>query len=309
MDISRVHVITSYFNPVRYKSRKKNHIKWLNYWKRSGIEPWVVEVALGNRHFEVTESDNSKHLQLRSLNEIWHKEAALNEMVKRLPRNWEIVVVSDNDVVSLQKGKKWLKDIWNAHQSYEIVQPFQNALDMGPHGQTLHRHEGFVYSHLSEKPFSRAYGSWHPGYIWSYTKKSWNSMGGLIDFAIVGAGDDHMAKSLIRRGKDSLPTGLHEDYVKLVLDWEAQAHETKLDLGYIPHTIKHYFGGPKVARKYWSRWDILRKLDNGDKAFSPIEDLKRDYQGLWQINDSSLLRRDLIRKYFRTRREDSCDIE
>lgn len=309
MNLNKVHVVTSYFNPVRYKSRKKNHLKWLRYWKRSGIEPWVVEVQLGIRPFEVTEKDNPRHLQLRSLNELWHKEAALNELVKRLPRDWQVVVSSDNDVVSLQKGKKWLNDILHAHQSYEIVQGFQSALDLGPHGQTLHKHDGFVYSYLTERPFTRVYSGWHPGYCWSYTKKAWNAIGGLIDFAIVGAADDHMAKSLIGRGKDSLPTGLHPDYRTLVLDWEQQAKETKLDLGYVTHTIKHWFGGPKPARNYWGRWDILKALPNGDKAFSPIADIKRDWQGLWQLNDSSTRRRDLIRRYLRTRREDSCDIE
>lgn len=304
MDISKTHVITTYFNPVRYKSRKKNHLKWLRYWKRSGIEPWVVEVALGSRKFEVTDKDNPRHLQLRSLNEIWHKETSLNLLVQRLPRDWQYVITSDNDVVSLQKGKKWITDIVHAHQSYEIVQCFQSALDMGPHGQTLHKHDGFIYSHLSEKVFTRVYGGWHPGYIWSYSKKAWNAMGGLPDFAILGAGDDHAAKSLIGRGKDSVPTGLHPDYKRLVLDWEAQAHEIKIDVGYVPHTIKHWFGGPKVARKYWSRWDVLKKYQ-----FSPITDLKRDWQGLWQLNDRAIGLRDDIRKYFRSRREDSCDIE
>lgn len=308
MNLSKVHVLTSYFNPVRYKSRKRNHLRFLRYWKRAGIEPWVVEVQLGIRPFEVTEAGNPKHLQLRSLNEIWHKESALNLLVQRLPRNWEIVVCSDNDVVSLQKGKKWLTDIVHAHQSYEIVQPFQSALDLGPFGQTLHKHDGFIYSYLSGKPFSRAYGGWHPGYGVSFTKKAWNAVGGLPDFAVVGAGDDHLMKCLIGRGKDSIPTGLHQNYRLMVLDWEKQAQETKMDLGYVPHTIKHYFGGPKIARKYWSRWDILKKLDNGDGAFDPIGDLKRDWQGLWQLNDSSIKRRDLIRGYLRSRREDSIDV-
>ena len=309
MHLSKIHVLASYFNPVRYKSRKRNHLKWDRYWKRSGIEPWVVEVALGNRRFEVTDEDNPRHLQLRSLNEIWHKESSLNLLVQRLPRDWEIAVTSDNDVVSLQNGKKWLCDIIHAHQSYEIVQPFQSALDLGPHGQTLKTHDGFVFSHLDgNKEFTRAYGSWHPGYIWSYTKRAWNSIGGLFTAAVLGSGDDHMAKSLIGRGKDSLPTGLHPDYRRLVLDWEFQAQETKLDLGYLPHTIKHFFGGPKISRKYWSRWDGLRSIDD-DGGFSPIIDLKLDWQGLWQLGDRSIKRRDFIRKYFRTRREDSIDVE
>lgn len=306
MDLSKVHVLTSYFNPVRYKSRLKNHKKWLRYWKRSGIEPWVVEVQLGNRKFEATEKDNPHHLQLRSLNEIWHKEAALGLLAQRLPRDWQVAFFSDNDVVSLQKGIKWLGDIWHAHQSYEIVQPFQSALDIGPHGQTLHKHDSFAYCWIAGKEFSRQYGGWHPGYGISFTKKAYNAIGGYqsIDFAILGSGDDHLMKALIGRAKDSLPTGLHPEYRRLIMDLEEQCKETKIDLGYVPHTIKHYWGGPKAARRYWSRWDILKK-----HQFSPIGDLKRDWQGLWQLNDRAIGLRDDIRKYFRLRREDSPDCE
>ncbi len=304
MELDKIHVLTTYFNPIRYKSRVKAHEKFSRYWNRAGIEPWVVEVAFGTRPFMVTDKCNPRHLQLRTINEIWHKEQSLNLLVQRLPRDWKYILITDNDVQSMEKGNRWLSEVVNQLQHYEVVQAFQNALDMGPFGQTLFKHDGFVYSYLSGKPFSRIYGGWHPGYCWAYTRKAWNATGGLLSGAVLGSADDHMAKALIGRGKDSLPTGLTPEYRMMVEVWEQHAEELKKDIGFVTTTIVHRFHGPKSARKYWSRWEILKK-----NQYDPYRDLKMDWQGLYQLGDRSLKLRDQIRGYLRSRREDSIDIE
>lgn len=297
-------ILTTYFNPVRYKSRIRVHEKFIKYWKKSGVEPYVVEVAFGNRPFQVTHKANPKHLQLRTLDEIWHKEQSLNLLVQRLPRDWKYIAIVDNDVVGMDGGMKWLKETEEQLQHYEIVQMFQSALDLGPFGETLHKHDGFMYSYLNGKPFTRAYGGWHPGYAWAYTRKAWNTMGGLIDGAILGSGDDHMAKSLIGKGKDSLPNGLTQGYVDMVDIWEERAKALKKDVGYVRTSIFHFFHGPKKSRKYWQRWDILK-----DCKYDPFRDIKQDWQGLYQLGDRSTKLRDLIRGYLRSRREDSIDTD
>jgi hypothetical protein len=64
--------------------------------------------------------------------------------------------------------------------------------------------------------------------------------------------------------------------------------------------------GKKKDRKYADRWKILKAHD-----FNPLIDLKRDLQGLWQLETYSQrqinLRNDL-RAYFSSRNEDSVDI-
>jgi hypothetical protein len=45
----------------------------------------VVELAFGNRPFEVTDPDNPRHVQVRSGHELWHKENLVNLGVARLP--------------------------------------------------------------------------------------------------------------------------------------------------------------------------------------------------------------------------------
>ena len=55
------------------------------------------------------------------------------------------------------------------------------------------------------------------------------------------------------------------------------------------------------------RWKILT-----ENQFNPNTDIKRDWQGLFQLEDHGDMRsiklRDDIRKYFRARNEDSIDL-
>lgn len=304
MDLSKIHVITSLTNPIRYKSRYKLYDKWLKHMHDSGINPWTVEVAFGHRKFH-TDPSNPRNLQMRSHNECWLKECSLNLLVQRLPDDWEYVCVIDADVDFIEYPcGGWLEETWHQLQHYEVIQMWENAIDMKSHGGVYQLHKSFMYCYLHNEPYSGKYGSYyHPGFAWAYSRKAWNGFGGLIDHAILGSGDHHMANCLIGMGNRSLPKDIHQDYKDRVLAWEKNALSTvKMDVGYLPTTIRHHFHGPKKARQYVQRWKIL--IDNG---FDPDYDLKRDHNGLWQLTDRNWKLRDGIRAYFRGRNEDSIE--
>lgn len=296
-------VLLMYSNPIRYHSRARLFTECrLRIEQTPHTRVHVVEVAFGERPFEVT-TGQPRELQLRTNDELWHKENALNLLAARLPCDFKYVAWLDGDVMFDSHPDTWAMEAIQALQHYQIIQLFDQALDLGPTGAILHQHKGFVASWRAKAPFSRQYGGWHPGYGWAFTRSAWNALGGLIDHAILGAGDDHMAKALIGRPvKDSCPTGLHPNYYQLVSAWAHRAVATiKHDIGFLPTVIKHFYHGPKVDRKYWSRWDHLK----GAAAFDPITDLKKDWQGLYQLTDAKLHVRDGIREYMRGRNEDS----
>jgi hypothetical protein len=72
----------------------------------------------------------------------------------------------------------------------------------------------------------------------------------------------------------------------------------------MPGLVNHFHHGDKKARNYDNRWKLLV-----DTKFDPITDLKKDTQGLWQLQDDGTERfirlRDGLRKYARLRQEDS----
>ena len=123
----------------------------------------------------------------------------------------------------------------------------------------------------------------------------------------VGSGDRHMAYGLIGRAESSIHPDLTAEYRARVLRWQELAERhIRRNVGCVPGTIAHAWHGRKANRGYSSRWRIL--IDN---AFDPATDLKRDWQGLYQLevhDDRQIKLRDAIRAYFLSRNEDSTRV-
>jgi len=125
-------------------------------------------------------------------------------------------------------------------------------------------------------------------------------VGGLVEAAL-GAGDHHMALALIGRVHESVPAGIHPNYMAALVPWQERAqHHIAGNIGYISGTIEHHWHGPKERRGYISRWGILTK-----HRFDPVADLKRNTYGVPELaGNKPELRRD-IDCYFRSRAEDA----
>lgn len=297
-----LHVIAVISNPVRFKSRYYLYRKFREHMRLfPNIKLHTCEVAFGERPFVVTRSDDPRHLRLRTDDEIWHKENMINLCVQRLPANWKYVAWVDADIMFQRKD--WALETIQQLQHYHVVQLFQNAIDLGPTGEVIQHHAGFCYKYLSGAPRGPKYEFWHPGFAWACTRYAWEKLGGLIDFAVLGAADHHMALALIGKANQSVPLGISKNYIQEIKVWEARAEKyIKRDIGFVPGTILHNWHGKKKDRKYVERWDILTKHN-----FDPDLHLKRDWQGLFQLEDDQLGLRDDIRAYFRQRSEDSID--
>src|SRR5690242_3950084 len=73
-----LYVVTMISNPVRYRKRWDLYEKFIRHVHDAGAIPITVEVAFGNRAFAITHPDNPFHVQLRTPDELWIKENALN---------------------------------------------------------------------------------------------------------------------------------------------------------------------------------------------------------------------------------------
>ncbi len=318
-DLSRFHVITMVSNPIRFSSRYDTYLKFAKHMEDSGIQLWTCEVAFGLRPFAITNSHNPRHLQLRTWSELWHKENALNLLAQRLPHDWEYVAWIDSDVTfpnwRPDEPNSWVRETVESLQHYQVAQLFSHAIDLGPSGEHLQTHTGFCYNYVEGKPRGNGYSHWHPGYAWAARREAFDNMGGsmgggLIDFAILGAGDHHMAQALIGRTGDDyiVPADISPGYRQALMVWQERAERyIRRDVGYVPGTILHSWHGKKKDRRYTDRWKILTKNN-----FDPFRDIDRDYQGLFHLYDGGDVRsiqlRDQIRQYFRARSEDSIDV-
>jgi hypothetical protein len=303
----QLNVIAVVSNPMRFRSRIDLYRKFEKMCLDAGVTLWTCELAYGDRPFEITRPDNPRHLQMRTFFELWHKENMANLLVQRLPQDWEYVAFIDADVQFIRPD--WAVETIHMLQHHYVVQMWHEAYDLGPDYQVIHKHQSLMWRYVNGLPigpggnyYGAAFG--HPGYAWAWRREAYDHVGCLIDKAILGAGDHHMALSLIGRGEQSMPGNINQAYYDEILRWQDRAlrYLTK-DVGYVSTAINHFWHGKKKDRKYVERWQVLIKND-----FTPHLDLKRDWQGLWQLTDRSPQLRDDIRSYFRSRSEDSIDL-
>lgn len=86
VEADKLHIIIPINNYVMYESRYKLFERCITQLQAiPNIEVYIVEVALNERPFVVTSSDNPNHLQLRTHSVIWHKENMINLMVLHAP--------------------------------------------------------------------------------------------------------------------------------------------------------------------------------------------------------------------------------
>ncbi len=316
-------VCTMISNPVRYASRYRLFENFKAQNDTPHVRHWTVEVAYGNRPFAVTDATNPRHLQIRTDNELWHKENALNLLfahVLRQQPDAEYFAWVDADVTFVRPD--WGYETIQQLQHYQVVQMFSHCVDLGPKYEPVGAFKnGFVWMYYNEpRPeavpsagrmrtaaghygYTKA-GYWHPGFAWAARRSALDALGCLLDFCIVGSADWHMAACLIGEGEKTISRQLHPAYKREVLAWQERAsHHIRGNIGYVDGVLAHHWHGRKVDLHYTDRWRILV-----DHQYDPDADLKRDAQGLFQLTGRSAGLRDGIRTYFRSRNEDSIDL-
>ncbi len=314
--LDNFYVITMISNPIRYKTRYELYKRFEKMVLDAGATLVTVEIAFGEREFEITDSQNTNHIQLRTIDELWIKENALNIAISRLPIDWKYVAWVDADIHFSRPD--WLIETVHQLQHYHVVQMWSHCHDLGPQFEPMQVHESFMYRYHQnscQPPQGAGFGGyytpknsfWHSGFAWAATRHAIDSLSGLLSIGILGSGDHHMALCLISQGHRSIPNGVGSRYLKEILKWQDRCKRyIKKDVGYVAGSIFHWFHGKKKDRKYKERWDIIT-----GNNFDPDTDIKKDSQGLYQLEDNSerqIKLRDEIRAYFRQRNEDSIDL-
>lgn len=316
-----MYVVTMISNSARFKSRYLLYNKFAEMMKDSGATLITIELAIGDRPFAITERDNIHHIQLRTIDELWHKENALNiaiAYVAQLDPSAKYIAWIDADVLPMRPVREWIEETIHQLQIYQFVQMFETAIDLGPDHQIIGEPQiGFMARYIQGgcKPpnhngFWKDYyskGSGHPGYAHAANISALSAVGGLIDYSILGASDRMQCLGLVGAMEQAFDTR-SKAYVQKLLEWQKRCDRwIKKDVGYVSGSIFHFWHGSKKDRGYQSRWKIL---DSND--YDPSTDIKYDHQGLLQLetHDERQIRlRDQIRAYFRQRNEDDIRVD
>lgn len=250
-----------------------------DHMRASGVVLHTVELAFGDRAFEVTDGANPLHIQLRTRHEMWYKENLQNIAVRRLPLDCHYFAFIDADFHMTRPD--WAYEALHLMQRYPAVQLFSSYSTL----RSDFRHE------IAMPSFMRA---WHDGKrpppdgagwlgatggAWAFTRQAYDTLGGLLDTEIVGSADWHMIFALV---------GIEDPYVRknmvspgycaTLRQWAVRAKLLNARIGCLNNHAVHYYHGPICQRGYDSRWRIITRHN-----FDPHTDLVLNSQGLWQF--------------------------
>ncbi len=304
-----LHVVGFIQNAARWHSRYRVFREWVREMLQTPhVKLYVVELVHGDRHAECAPvCDEYGYLKLHTDSEIWAKENGLNLGIKHLlPRDWKYVCWSDCDISFANPS--WAQETLHQLQHYPILQPWSDAIDLSFDGGVLQHFRSIGYysaKHMkhapsAKNPYCLPYG--HVGFCWAATRPWYENVEKLLDFAVLGAGDNHIAWSCLGDVKGTYNPAISEGYKAACLAYQERARRASQGIiGYTPGRITHHFHGSKRRRGYWDRWQILVKF-----KYDPLKDLRYTKEGVIHLRGKHKLEH-AIRLYNRNRREDSID--
>jgi hypothetical protein len=337
-----LYAIVPVFNPWRWKSRYKHTDRAIKHFMDSGAVVVVVEASFNRREAVYADSGidgmsancsiqgrEFKHMYvpLRTTDELWLKENMINVGVTHLTQqqwDWKQVCWLDSDVHFVRPN--WVGETIHKLQHYAFLQMFSHARDLAPTYELMDQNyphadgpsfvgafqDGLLEGKVTPPAFGDCYPYPYPprvwpGLAWACARWAWDAVGGLLDIAIWGGGDWHMAHALIEKTEGMMRNDLHRNYKKIVNQWYQRCRtHIRRNVGVMEGSIFHSWHGKKAGRGYNTKHALLAKV-----GFDPPRHLKKDSQGIYQLHDDRstayVQLRDLLRKIAQERNEDSID--
>jgi hypothetical protein len=307
LDPSQLHVFTARSNPLHWTATHRNWLRFAGSMLDAGVTLTVIECAFGEEDHQCM-MDGVRHIGVRAKTRVWNKENLLNIGVHRTPEARYVAWI-DSDVIF--RRPDWPMATLQALQHYDVIQPWSDAYDLGPHDEHIAHHRSFCRQYFHRQPMVATHRPYwhgdggrhvypHSGYAWAMTRQAFDWLGGLFELGGMGSGDHHMSLALIGEADSSVPKGVSEAYHREVKRWEGRAvRHINYNIGYVRGTLEHMFHGRKPDRGYQSRWQMFVK--NG---FDPLEDLKRNSHGVLEFAANKPELRHDFDLYLQSRNED-----
>jgi hypothetical protein len=315
--------VTSYFNPVGWKVRRRNYRIFRRHLE---LPLLTVELAFGGRA-ELSAADADLYLCVDEGDVMWQKERLLNLGFAALPDHVTHVAWLDCDIVLERPG--WWRQALVALQQNAAVQVFESVAHLGPlvaewnglagvsgddprivardvavaertRGRRWRRGES-----LRLPARHRPDGGGPPaakGVGWAARRELIVGLG-LYDRAIVGGGDSAAVAAFLDDAEgflDGVSPDRHGFLGEAYRQWAGRAAAAVGGrIGCVPGRALHLWHGELDRRAYASRYRVLAA-----HGFDAEVDLRLGSQGAWQwATDKPKLHR-AVAEYFRARRED-----
>ena len=298
-------VITPYFNPCHYLTRRKNYGIFLDGIARAGVRCITIECAFGGDDFELAETADVMRIRARDV--LWQKERLINLAAASLPRQCKHVAILDGDI--LFENKCWVDDLMGVMQTCSIAQVFESALMLDEHGDhtdsSIYESFSSVMSKHAEKLVHSNYAveHGHSGLGWVMHREILDSVG-LYEAGIVGGSDHFLTHACFNDFGKCLVHELknNERIIAHLEAWARRFYPFVMgNVGVVPGRIRHLWHGDFAKRRY-----VDRMHDVIDLGFDPWTDLKVvDGMPLeWTGDVTKPELRQFVSSYFACRDED-----
>ena len=302
-------VITSYFNPCSYDTKRDNFRAFQEGLRESKANLLVVEMALPGHDFEIDGAE--RVVRVRGECVMWQKERLLNLALEELPVSCAKVAWLDCDLVF--ENREWPRETARALETHSVVQPFEHCVRL-PRGHRRFRGRS-QENHPITESFAAAFARdpdlavrgryeqhGHTGFAWAARREVLDAVG-LYDACLSGSGDHLMAHAFSGSFSSACigrMIGTGNAYAEHFQRWAERMDDVvKGGLGHVPGRVLHLWHGSITDRRYYERNKELQALE-----FDPERHIRLGRGGLWEWDDAPPAMRAWARRYFTARAED-----
>ncbi|MEG3838668.1 hypothetical protein [Microcoleus sp. herbarium14] len=298
-------IITTYFNPVDYRTKLINFNAFKKNIEIAGINLVIIECTFKDQPFSLNNCVNV--IQIKAKDIMWQKERLLNLALYKLPDSCKKVAWVDCDI--LFANPDWALETSKLLDDLPIVQLFDTAIRL-PKDHLSYTGEGDIgksFSSIRNTQRDEIYkghffNHGHTGFAWA-ARKELLLKHGFYDACIVGGGDHLMAHAMYGDWLSpciKVHTGDNKYHLKYFLNWGEKFYKDVLArVGYVSGSILHLWHGDKINRKYGERNIILNNF-----GFDPANDISIDENGCWKWNSDKANIHQWTLNYFLDRKED-----
>lgn len=265
-------VITTYFNPCGYATRRRNYDLFAEGIRQAGVPCVTIECAFGDAPFELPATLDV--IRIRSHTLLWQKERLLNLAASWLPRTCRYVAWLDCDI--LFGNPAWPDDLARVLRTHKVAQVWESCLRL-ERGNVAGDKPDIAWSFaatMKRKPDLLNAGRYdahgHTGYGWAMRREIFDQVG-LYECAVSGSADHFMAHAIFGDYNFCVTNALKRDARQIdhLRAWGERFHAlVQGSLGVVPGQIQHLWHGDAVDRRYF-----LRMHDITDLGFDPWTDL------------------------------------
>lgn len=298
-------VITCYFNPLDYATRRCNYEVFAAALQQAGL-PWLtVECVFPGQEFTLPAAPHVLRVRARAV--LWQKERLLNLAIGALPATCRAVAWLDADV--LFANARWAVETLAALEQRALVQLFSECVRLRPgcltDGGEAERWPGFGYV-ATQRPETIRAGHFdahgHTGFAWA-ARRELLGQHGLYDACIAGAGDHLIAHAACGDWESPCIERLMPEspaQQRHFINWaQPFAAATGGQVGYVNGQLLHLWHGEFQQRRYARRHQELARL-----GFNPFTDLRLGANGCWEWAQTRPELTAWFHHYFKSRQED-----